>query len=90
VPAAVRRSAEASDGYESHLTSQLRAPWPREFVAIEAGHPNIHERKPSRGPVTDLWAEVSVHPSPSGLSISAQDVTARKKAELALAESEAR
>lgn len=38
----------------------------------------------------ELWAQVTVYPSPTGLTVTAQDITARRKAELALAASEAR
>jgi PAS domain S-box-containing protein len=35
-------------------------------------------------PYLDIWLEVSVYPSPDGLSIYAQDITARKQAQVAL------
>ncbi|HYE91499.1 MAG TPA: PAS domain S-box protein, partial [Terriglobales bacterium] len=38
----------------------------------------------------DLWVQVTVYPSPTGITVNAQDITARRKAEMALAASEAR
>ncbi|HWG89470.1 MAG TPA: PAS domain-containing protein [Candidatus Thermoplasmatota archaeon] len=61
--------------------------WTEYHRAMETGQPVSFEE---RYPRMDRWFEVNAYPSAEGLSVYYRDVTARKRAELGQAESEAR
>ncbi len=63
---------------------------PIEFAYRSAMESGVTERFEAAGMIEDLWFEISVNPTPLGITVHSVDVTEKRNAQMALRDSEAK